>query len=135
MKALSRPNTVAAILLMIPAMYALGVWYIMLFVGNSAEGAWLGQLQYTFSAENTDRWWFVWFAVLPVICIGLAISYALGLAANHVWAHLLFVTATLILVVNFALTAWFLAFLTALPLYWAYLCMRLAQGSGAPRVA
>jgi len=135
MKALSRPNTVAAILLMIPAVYALGVWFILLFVGNSAEGALLGQLKYTYSSENDDRLWFVWFAALPVICIALAISYALGLAAHRVWAQLLFVSTVLIVLVNVALNAWFLVFLTALPLYWAYLCVRPAQGPGTTRIA
>ena len=135
MKALSRPSTVAAILLVIPTVYVLGVWYILLFVGNSAEGAWLGQLRYTFSAENNDRWWFIWFATLPIICIALATSYAVGLAAKRTWAQLLFAATALIAMANLALTAWFLAFLTALPIYWAFLCVRPSQNSGAPRSA
>jgi len=36
------------------------------------------QLQYTFSAENPDRWWFITWALAPAILLLLSASYIGG---------------------------------------------------------
>ena len=132
MKAPPKPSTVVAIILVIPTVYVLAIWYVLLFVGQPPEGTWLGQLRYIFSAANDYRWWYVWFAALPIVCISHAALYALGFAAKRTWARGLFATTTSVALVNFVFTAWMPAFLTALPIYWAFLCLRPGHDSVAP---
>ena len=67
-----------AIFLTLAALFVIGSWIILLFVARPEaslfDGA-LAQLRYTFSNENADREWFIWWACVPVITIGLAAAY------------------------------------------------------------
>ncbi len=80
--------------LVFAAIYPISSWCILLFVAkpphlSTAEAAW-AQLSYVFSSENPDRWWFVVWAILPVLFLALAIAcYAkrpLGAASLRVLA-------------------------------------------------
>jgi lipopolysaccharide export LptBFGC system permease protein LptF len=44
----------------------------------SASQAVVEQLQYTFGAENPDRWWFITWALAPVVLLLLSASYLGG---------------------------------------------------------
>ena len=53
-------------------------WYLLLFVAKPtnlsvAAAAW-SELTYVFSSENPDRWWFVLWALLPVLLLATAIA-------------------------------------------------------------
>ncbi len=82
-------------------------WYMLLFVAKpsnvSAGAAAWSELSYVFSSENTERWWFVLWAMLPLLLLATAgacytrqpltvatlrILVAIGLALAAVSAYL-----------------------------------------------
>lgn len=53
-------------------------WYMLLFVAKPTNvsvvtAAW-SELTYVFGSENADRWWFVLWALLPVLLLTTAIA-------------------------------------------------------------
>jgi hypothetical protein len=73
------PARSAGLLLLLAAAFPLGVWGILLFVGNpECLSIWkqaLDFIYFVFSTENSDRLLFVWLAVLPCCLIALALAY------------------------------------------------------------
>ncbi|MES1980950.1 MAG: hypothetical protein V4443_00605 [Pseudomonadota bacterium] len=79
-------------------------------------------LQELFSQTNPSRLWFVWFAVLPVICTLLGAAYLSGLAQSQAGAMILFVLSVALAATAFLFTHWSLALCVALPCYWGFRC-------------
>jgi cytochrome bd-type quinol oxidase subunit 2 len=77
-----RPSTLASLSYFVAAAIPVGAWAIMLLVatpeGLSVSQAVVEQLQYTFAADNSDRWWFITWALAPVVLLLLSASYVGG---------------------------------------------------------
>ncbi len=64
--------------LVLAAISPVASWYMLLFVEKPtnvsvAAAAW-SELSYLFSSQNADRWWFVLWALLPVLLLATAIA-------------------------------------------------------------
>jgi hypothetical protein len=71
-------ETKLAGLLVLAAISPTVSWYMLLFVAKPsnvsvAAAAW-SELSYVFSRENADRWWFILWAVLPVLLLTTALG-------------------------------------------------------------
>ncbi len=71
-------ETKLAACLLFAAVSPIVSWYLLLFVAKPANvsvaGAAWYQLTYVFSNNNADRWWFVLWALLPVLLLAAAIA-------------------------------------------------------------
>jgi hypothetical protein len=121
------PAKIAGLLSLLAAALASVPWYILLFFANpphrSLSESILGQLTYTFSAENSDRWWFVWFAALPIVSAAVGVAYLCRLANSHNGAVLLLSLNVLLAGAALVFTTWSLAFFIALPIIWGWRCI------------
>lgn len=69
-------ETKLAAFLVFAAVSPIVSWYMLLFVAKPANlsataAAWV-ELTYVFGSENADRWWFVLWALLPVLLLTTA---------------------------------------------------------------
>lgn len=67
-----------AAFLVLAAISPIVSWYMLLFVAKPtnvsvAAAAW-SELTYVFSSDNADRWWFLLWALLPVLLLTTAIA-------------------------------------------------------------
>jgi hypothetical protein len=76
-------NTKAALLYVLPALAVFGVWFILLFVGNSSAVTPASTLAFVLT-ESPSPLWFRWLLVLPVLCAALAIAYLSRLTRTRV---------------------------------------------------
>jgi hypothetical protein len=117
----------AAFFLAFAAVLPIGSWLILLFTARPASPPLLeavaSQLSFTFSAENSDRWWFVLWAALPIILLLLASAYFFRLARtrNH-QCWLFSLSCTNVLVSPLLWPSLLLPLAAAA--YYAYLCLR-----------
>ena len=71
-------ETKLAAFLVLAAIAPIVSWYMLLFVAkptnvSAATAAW-SELSYVFSSGNADRWWFVLWALLPVLLLATAMA-------------------------------------------------------------
>ena len=70
-------ETKLAAFLVLAAVSPIVSWYMLLFVAKpmnvSIAAAARSELTYVFGSENADRWWFVLWALLPVLLLTTAI--------------------------------------------------------------
>ena len=71
-------ETKLAAFLVLAAISPVVSWYMLLFVAKPTNvsvvaAAW-SELTYVFSSENGDRWWFVLWALLPLVLLTTAIA-------------------------------------------------------------
>jgi hypothetical protein len=121
------PHVIAGSLFVLAAVLAGAIWFALLFVamppGQSALESALGQLRYTFSSANEQRWWFAWLAALPVACGLLAVAYLLNASRSKIGGIVLLSISVALAVASFALNDWSLAIFVALPTIWGYRCV------------
>jgi hypothetical protein len=84
----------------------------------------MNQISYMFSEENPTRLWFLWFAVLPLVCVALGVAYLVGAANNRQFAIAMFVVAIGLAGVSFVLCDWTIAVFVTLPTFWSLRCAR-----------
>ena len=120
-----RSYTKAGLLYFLPALAILGVWYEILFVGNPPGITPSGTLRALLSDDFKGPW-LRWFAVLPVLCLGLAGVYLSGVPKTRKWAIILAALGTCL-----AAAAWLtvqpsVSVLVTLPLVYGFLSLRSA---------
>lgn len=129
MKTRVTPNVVAGLLFLFAAVFAGGVWFIFLFAAMPTDStvmdSVMGLLQYTFSSENPERWWFAWLASLPVLCGVLGTAYLLNVARNRKGRLILLSISIVVAIASFALNDLVLAMFVALPILWGYRALRV----------
>lgn len=112
---------------MLAAVLAGAIWFALLFVamppGQSVLDSALGQLRYTFSSANEQRWWFAWLAALPVACGLLAVAYLLNASRSRTGGIVLLSVSVALAIASFAFNDWTLAVFVALPIIWGYRCV------------
>src|SRR5258705_12138509 len=105
------PHITTGWLFVLAALLTAGAWFVLLFVAmppdKSVLDSALGQMRYTFSAENDNRWWFVWFAVLPIACGLLAVAYFLNVSRTKHWGVTLLTLTVALALASFMLNDWF----------------------------
>ena len=118
------PHIIAGWLFLFAAVLCGGIWFIYLFVAMPENQSFLvsvtGQLQHTFSDENSHLWLFVWLAALPLLCIVLGVAYLLNVSGTQKMGRALFGVSVALAVASFVLNNWSLAFFVALPTLWGY---------------
>jgi hypothetical protein len=128
MKLMKSADRIAGTLFLISAVPVLLAWAMLLLVGHQSNLSLMAsaftQAEYVFSAKNPDRLWFVWFALLPLICAALGASYLLGLANNRTLAVALFAASIVLSGATFFLCDWTIAAFVTLPIYWGLRCVR-----------
>jgi len=128
MKFFKNPEKVAGILFFISVMPVLFAWIVLLFVGNTSNlpfmSSALNQINYIFSEGNPTRSWFLWFAVLPLVCAALGVAYLLGAANNRKLAVVMFVVAISLAGLSFVLCDWTIAVFVTMPTFWSLRCVR-----------
>lgn len=126
MKFLENPDKVAGTLFFISMMPVLLAWFVLLFVGHTSNlplmSSALNQICYMFSEENPNRLWFLWFAVLPIVCFVLSVAYLGGAANNRKFAIAMFVVAIGLAGFSFVLCDWTIAVFVTLPIFWSLRC-------------
>lgn len=93
-KTIESPDKAAGILLLLASLAILASWYILLFVAapnniTPIESA-MNLLQYLYSVQNPSRLWFIWFAMLPIFCIFIGVSYLINFAESKKGSVILF---------------------------------------------
>lgn len=128
MKFFRNPDKAAGIFFFISVMPILLVWIGILFIGNTSNSPLmafvLNQINYLFSEENPTRLWFLWFALLPLVCTALGIAYLLGAASNHKLAIAMFAVAIGLAGASFVLCDWTIAVFVTAPAFWSFGCVR-----------
>jgi hypothetical protein len=123
-----RSDQIAGLLSFLAALLAGVAWYIYLFVASPPERPLAesvrGQLAYSFAPENADRWWFIWFAALPLALTVVGAAYLSRLARNQAVAMLLLAVLIILAGSSFLLTNWSLAIFVALPIFWGWRSVR-----------
>jgi hypothetical protein len=121
------PHKIAGWLYFVPALFIGGVWYIHLFVAMPEHlTAWqsvVEQMQYTFSPENPQAWWFAWLIALPVACVVLGVLYLSNFARARPFRIGLLGFAIALAAATFVLNDWSIALVVAIPVYWGYLAV------------
>ena len=125
-----RPQTYAAFYLALGSAIPIGAWLILLFAAQSpslsATDAVTQTVQFTFSAANPDRLWFVWWAALPVMLLAVAGSYLSRISKIPAGAIALLVVSSAI-----ALASLYLSSAVAIPiafaLYYGFICLKQAK--------
>jgi hypothetical protein len=124
MKPSLAPNKIAGWLYFVPALIVGGIWYIYLFVATPAHlTVWqsvVGQMQYTFSDENPQAWWFAWLIALPAACVVLGVLYLFNVASARPVRIGLFAFAIALAGATFVLNDWPVGVAVAIPAYWGY---------------
>jgi hypothetical protein len=124
MKLRPAPHAIAGWLLFVPALAAMGIWYIYLFVATpdnlSVWDSAIGQLRHTFSNENPQAWWFAWLVALPIACILFGVAYLKNLARTRALGVALLCCVVALAIATFALNGLGLALFVALPAWWGY---------------
>ena len=130
------PAKIAGLLSLLSAGLFLAVWYILLFVAIpprlSVTEAVVGQLQYVFSVENPRRWYFVWLAIPPLLCVVIGSLYLMNLARSRAIAFLLLASTICLGIAVFAFNTWEFAFFVTLPAFWGWRCLPAAQLHAPP---
>jgi Sec-independent protein secretion pathway component TatC len=117
MRSLRRPELLAALCFGVAALGPIGSWALLLFHARSVgvgplESA-VSQLQYTFSAVNEKRLWFIGWALLPLLLLALT-WVSLGASATSKRSRGYLVVASAVVSV-FAIPFWpEVAFVSAL---------------------
>jgi len=105
-----------------------GIWYIYLFVaplpGMTAFESAGESLKYSFSPENGLRDRFIWLALLPAACIGMAVAYLVNLSATRAGAAGLLIATVVLAILTLVLADPALAVFVGLPALWGYMCLR-----------
>jgi hypothetical protein len=116
-----RRHVFVGILYLAPALAGIGAWYAILFVGNPTGVTPTGTLRYLLS-DDIKGPWLRWFAVLPLLCLGLAGAYLTGIAQTRAWAIALALLGSCV-----AAAAWLTApsffVLVAVPAALGFTCM------------
>lgn len=123
-----RSEQIAGLLSLLAALLAGVAWYISLFVATPSQrllaDSVFAQLATSFALENADRWWFMWFAALPLVLTVVGAAYLSHLARNQAVAMLLVAVLVILAASSFYLTNWLLALFVALPIFWGWRCVR-----------
>lgn len=113
---------------MFAAAFQVPVWYIYLFVatptGQPVTEAARRQLVFTFSGEGPYRWWFVWFAAMPVLALLVGLAYLAKGASRRVGAIALVCVSSANALGALALADWTTALVLAMPIYFGAQCVR-----------
>ncbi len=112
-----------AAMYVLPVLAILGIWYFLLFVGNSSGTTPKSTFVFVLT-EGPMPWWYAWLLVLPVLCCALAAAYLSGVASSSKGAVSLFGLG-----VALAASAWItvspeIALFVTLPLWYSFQCIR-----------
>jgi hypothetical protein len=118
------PHKIAGWLYFVPALLVGGIWYIYLFRAMPEHlTVWqsvVGQMQYTFSDENPQAWWFAWLIALPAACIVLGVLYLSSVLRTRPVRIGLLAFAIVLAAATFVLNDWPMGVFVAIPAYWGY---------------
>jgi len=124
----TRPDKIAGFLFMVAGVLVSAIWYIYLFAAPDTTRTLMKsvveQLQYTFSPEHSDRWWFMWLVALPILCFAIGSAYLLNVARSRRGAVPLLTLSVVLAASSFVLNDWALALFVALPILWGSRCVR-----------
>ena len=114
-------NKVVGMLYLLPAFAVIGIWYVLLFVGNPTADTPIDAITYFLSDKTNETAWFLWpLVVFPLLCLLLSIAYFSRVPRARVGTLFLFFAG-----VSLALAAWIttnsgLAGLVSAPLFLAF---------------
>ena len=95
----------AALIYAIAALAPIGTWLVLLFVAIPKNQTLISSatstLSFFFSSENTNRWWFIGWSVIPFYLLTLSCAYLSPFATKYKNRQLLFIAATLATVYSF----------------------------------
>ena len=130
MKLPHSPAKIAGFILLLSAVFPLGIWYVLLFTNTPSTlgvmDAAFRQIQFSFSEESGTLWFYVWLAVLPVLCLAIGVSYLLNVAHHRSGAIVLLVGTIAGLAGSLAFTNWSEGLGLALA---AFFCARCVRGA------
>jgi hypothetical protein len=88
----------AALIYALAALAPIGMWIILLFVAIPENQTLLGSatstILFLFSSENSNRWWFVGWTVIPFFLLALSLAYLSSITSQYKGRQLLFIAAT-----------------------------------------
>ena len=97
-----------ALIYAIAALAPIGTWLVLLFVAIPKNQTLItsatSTLSFIFSSENTNRWWFVGWSVIPFCLFALSCAYLSSFSTKFKNRQLLFLAATLVTVYSFVFT-------------------------------
>lgn len=110
----------AGILLLFAAAFPIGSWVLMASWG---EGAGLPVIAYSLSDENPNRWWFYWWAFLPMLLLFIAALFYKGYARSKRNALTVFSLLVAITALSAFISSAMVPVLLA-PLFFSFRCVR-----------
>ena len=110
----------AAILLVLAAVLPIGSWVL---IASWGEGGGFPAVAFTVSEENPMRWWFYWWAFLPVLLLALAGLFYKGYARSRKVALAIFVVLSVLTVLAGFISSAMVPVLLA-PLFFSFRCIR-----------
>jgi hypothetical protein len=124
----------AALLYLLPTGAILGIWYVLLFQGDSSNSSATDTLAFVLT-EGPEPLWFLWLLVLPSCFLALAGSYLTPLARSHAGSRVLLVVGA-----SLAACAWFtlsteVALLSSLPVLYGFLAAKQASSRRSENAA
>ena len=109
------PEKWAGIAYLAPAAAVLGIWGVLLFVGNSPKSGSLDMLRYAL-LEEPERWFFWWLAAFPIACLLLSASYFSTVARGKVGAIALCAVGVALAAASWLTMDWTIALFVTVPL-------------------
>lgn len=128
-------NSIAGLLFLLPALAALGIWYILLFMDNPPCINPLESLRY-FLTEPPMSMWFRWLLIFPVLCLTFSGLHFSRFSQSRLGSIGLFSLGVLL-----AVATWFtfqaIGIFATLPLIYSFKNMRdhLTRHSSGTRCA
>jgi hypothetical protein len=128
-----RNRTAAALVYAFVGIVFAGGWYVTCCFANPQGTTGTEYLKYTLFESNQHRAAFWWFAVLTLICIGLAASYLTRAASSRVGARSLFSIGLVTAIAAWATIAWSHCFFISLAAFFGYRNMMQVGKSENPK--
>jgi hypothetical protein len=117
-------HKIAGWLYFVPALMVGSFWCIILFVAlPEHQTAWqsvVATMQFAFSAENPQAWWFAWQIALPVACVILGVLYLFNIPRTRPARIALLAFAIALAAATFVLNDWPIGVAVAFPAFWGY---------------
>ena len=126
-------SSIAGLLYLLPALAALGIWYILLFMDNPPCINPLESLRY-FLTEPPQSMWFRWLLVLPVLCLTFSGLHFSKFPQSRLGSIVIFSFGVLLAIATW-LTVQAIGIFTTLPLLYGFKNMRghlTRHSSGTP---
>jgi len=113
----------AALLYVLPVLAVLGIWYLLLFTGNTPASSASSTFVFMVT-EGAGPYWFRWLLVLPLLCVALGVAHVSPVATSRTGAVVLLALGSALAVAAWVTVAHEIALFVSLPLVYGFIAVK-----------